>query len=105
MNLERSAPERVQDELSAIVAASGEAIIGKRLDGTITSWNPAAERIYGYAADVVVGRSVELLEPEERRGEIRGFLERLRRGERSADVETLRVRKDGARIPVRLTLS
>src|SRR5581483_8538920 len=105
MNLERSAPERVQDELSAIVAASGDAIIGKRLDGTITIWNPAAERIYGYAADEVVGRSVELLEPEERRGEIRGFLERLRRGERIADVETLRVRKDGARIPVRLTLS
>ena len=87
-------------EIAAIVESSNDAIIGKRLDGTITSWNPAAERMYGYGAAEMIGSSIELL----RAGgagaeEIMGFLERLGAGERITPVETTRVAgKDGFRI-------
>ena len=83
---------------AALVEDSLDAIIGTRLDGTITSWNPAAERLYGYPAHGVVGRSIELLEPGERQGEIKRLHARLGRGEPVADFETVRARKDGSRV-------
>jgi PAS domain S-box-containing protein len=92
-------------ELETIVEAASEAIVGTRLDGTITSWNPAAARLFGYLADEAAGRSIELLEPEELVGESRGLLERLREGDGVSAVETVRRRKDGSRVDVVLTIS
>jgi PAS domain S-box-containing protein len=92
-------------ELAAIVESSADAIIGKSLDGTITSWNAAAERIYGYSASDAVGQSIEMLEPEGRHGEVRSILRRLEAGERIADFETIRACKDGSLVDVSLTIS
>jgi PAS domain S-box-containing protein len=104
-----SEPELHQEarrrELAAIVEWSNDAIIGKRLDGTITSWNPAAERMYGYSAAEAVGRSIAMLEPTDRRGEIRGLLERVRAGQQIEGYETVRLRKDGSPVDVLLTIS
>jgi PAS domain S-box-containing protein len=106
----RSAGERpVTDEagarLFAIVASSTEAIIGTTLDGTITHWNPAAERVYGYRADEAIGHSVVMLAPPELVNDAVGLLERVRRGERVEAYETTRVTKDGCRIDVSLGIS
>ncbi|WP_167399865.1 bifunctional diguanylate cyclase/phosphodiesterase [Massilia violaceinigra] len=91
--------------LADIVTSSDDAIIGKTLDGTIVSWNAGAERMYGYSADEVVGRSISILIPAELAEEIPAVLERLQRGERVEHLETVRVRKDGGRINVSLTTS
>lgn len=91
--------------LATIVESSDDVIIGKTLDGIITSWNPAAERIYGYTAQEVIGQPVALLAPPDQAGEIAGILERLKRGERIEHYETVRRRKDGTQIDVSLTIS
>jgi len=91
--------------LAAIVESSNDAIISKSLDGTITSWNAAAEQMFGYRADETVGRSVALIIPPEHRNEEAGILARLARGERIEHFETVRMRKDGSRIDVSLTIS
>ena len=82
-----------------------DAILSKKLDGTITSWNAAAERMYGYPAAEVIGRSIEMLVPADRREELRGMDERLARGERVPPLETVRLTRDGRRIDVALTMS
>lgn len=81
-----------------------DAVIGKTLDGTITSWNRAAEKLYGYSADDVVGRSVRMIFPQEKAAELLGILEKLKRGERIERYETVRVRKDGSRAHVVLCI-
>jgi PAS domain S-box-containing protein len=91
--------------LAAIVASSNDAIIGETLDGNITSWNKSAERIYGYPAADVLGRSVRMLVPRERAEEVAEILERIKRGEMIEHFETLRVRKDGRQIQVSLVVS
>jgi two-component system cell cycle sensor histidine kinase/response regulator CckA len=91
--------------LAAIVESSSDAIIGKTPDGTIVSWNPAAERIYGYSSDEAIGRPVAMLVPEDRQEELEEILERLRAGERVESFETTRVAKDGRVIDVSLTIS
>jgi PAS domain S-box-containing protein len=91
--------------LASIVESSNEAIISKTLDGIITSWNPAAERMYGYPAAEIVGRHVSMLIPADRAGELLDVLPRLARGEGVEPYETERVRKDGVVIPVALTIS
>jgi PAS domain S-box-containing protein len=90
---------------AAIVASSSDAIIGKTLDGVVTSWNPAAERIFGYAADEIVGQSIYKLIPEELHAAEREVLDRLRRGETVAVSEAERIRKDGRRIWISLSVS
>jgi PAS domain S-box-containing protein len=90
---------------AAIVASSADAIIGRRLDGTITSWNAGAERMYGYTAAEAIGSTLPGLVPPERSGELPGLVERLRRGERVEPYEAQRVRKDGTRIEVSVSLS
>ena len=90
---------------AALVASSRDAIIGKTLDGTITSWNPAAEQIFGYSAAEMVGQSVFRLVPEELHASERDLLERLSRGEAVAIAEVERVRKDGQRVWVSLSVS
>ena len=91
--------------LAAIVDSSFDAIVSKTLDGQITSWNGAAERIYGYSAAETIGRSIEIIVPEDRRDELRSIHERLRRGERVPLFETVRLTRDGRRIGVQLTMS
>jgi PAS domain S-box-containing protein len=91
--------------LAAIVESSDDAIIGKTLDGIITSWNSGAQRIFGYAADEVIGKPVTILIPEELWHEETEILKRLRRGERVDHYETTRLRKDGSSIIVSLTIS
>lgn len=95
----------IESRFEALVRSSHDAIIDKTLDGTILSWNPAAERLYGYAAEEAMGSNIRMLEPEERRGEIDGFLASVARGERVERVETRHRRKDGQLIDVELTIS
>lgn len=91
--------------LAAIVASSNDAIIGKTLGGIITSWNAGATRIFGYTAEEMIGRSVTTLIPPERPDEEPAIIERLKRGEVVDHYETVRVRKDGTRIDISLTIS
>jgi len=91
--------------LASIVDSSDDAIIGKTLDGVITTWNSSAERIYGYRAEEIIGRSVSLLMPPDLPNEMDEILDRIRVGERVDHYETTRRRKDGATIVVSLTVS
>jgi PAS domain S-box-containing protein len=91
--------------LAAIVNSSDDAIVGKTPDGTITSWNPSAARIYGYPAAEIIGQPMEILCPPDRVGEIREILETISRGERVVHFETERRRKDGTSFPASVTVS
>lgn len=91
--------------LAAIVSGSDDAILSKTLDGVVTSWNPAAERMFGYRASEVIGHSVTMLFPPERATEELDILARISRGEHIAPFETVRVRKDGVPLPVSVTIS
>lgn len=91
--------------LAAIVESSDDAIIGKTLDGLITSWNPAAERLYGYAAREAIGRSIDLIVPPEHADELSSILARLRHGQRIEHYETLRRRKDGTDLTVSVSIA
>jgi two-component system, cell cycle sensor histidine kinase and response regulator CckA len=101
----RRLSEGTATRLAAIVASSNDAIVGKTLDGIVTSWNAAAERIFGYSEREMVGQSIFKLIPEELHDAERDLLERLRRGERVDFADTVRVRKDGTRIDIALTVS
>jgi PAS domain S-box-containing protein len=91
--------------LASIVESSDDAIIGKNIDGIITSWNNGAERLFGYTADEVVDKPATILFPPDRHDEERTILERIMRGERIDHYETVRRRKDGSSIDVSLTIS
>jgi PAS domain S-box-containing protein len=95
----------VAHRLAAIVDSSDDAIIGKDLNSIITSWNKGAERIFGYSADEMIGRSVMRLIPPDLQWQEEDILARLRRGERYEHFETIRVAKDGHQIHVSLTIS
>jgi PAS domain S-box-containing protein len=97
--------EMAQIELSAIVTSSDDAIFSVTLDGMILTWNPAAERIFGYAEQEIHGKSFPLLIAADRRDEIQGSLNQIRRGERVDRFETIGLCKDGSTQPasVRLT--
>src|SRR5690349_7426695 len=91
--------------LAAIVDSSNDAIIGKDLRGIVTAWNRAAEGMFGYSAEEMIGRPVTVLIPADRLEEETSILERVRRGERVEHVETVRRRRDGSEIAVSLTIS
>lgn len=100
--------KRVEEELGiyeAIIASSDDAIISKTLEGIITSWNQAAERLFGYSAQEAVGQPIMLIIPPELYHEEDGILCNLRQGRRIEHFETTRVRKDGTRIAVSLSIS
>src|SRR6266568_5831977 len=101
----RLSAEDVVYQLAAIVKSSDDAIISKSLDGIILSWNRAAEEIYGYAAEEAIGQPVSMLVPAEHSDELPEITDRIVRGERVAHFETVRIRKDGKRIHVSLTVS
>ncbi len=92
-------------QLAAIVESSNDAIIGKTLDGIITSWNSGAEKIYGYSAQEAIGSPISVLAPPELPDDESQFLERIKRGDRVDRYETVRLRKDGEQINVSLTIS
>jgi two-component system cell cycle sensor histidine kinase/response regulator CckA len=91
--------------LASIVVCSDDAIVGKTLEGIITSWNAGAERMYGYPAKEAIGKSVSMLAPIDRPDEIPEILERLKRGEIVDHFETLRVRKNGEVFATEITVS
>src|SRR2546423_12474491 len=91
--------------LAAIVESSDDAIIGKTLDGVIRSWNAGATRVFGYVASEIVGRSVLTLIPPDLRHEEPEIVARLMRGERIDHYETTRLRKDGSRVEISLSVS
>jgi PAS domain S-box-containing protein len=91
--------------LAALVESSDDAIYGKTLEGTILSWNPGAERMYGYSAGEAVGRPVSILVPPNCPDEVPQILEKVGRGERVDHYETVRVKKNGEHIDVSLTVS
>jgi PAS domain S-box-containing protein len=97
--------ERELLHLAAIVESSDDAIIGKNLEGNITSWNKGAERLYGYRAAEVIGSPISILSPPERPDEVPLIMEKLRRGERVDHFQTERIAKDGRRFPISLTIS
>jgi diguanylate cyclase (GGDEF)-like protein/PAS domain S-box-containing protein len=96
---------RQADRMSAVIEFSGEAIISIAPDGIITSWNPAAEKLYGYTRQDIVGRSISLITPEGLADEVVAIQAKLRAGQPVENLETLRVRKDGTVITVSLTIS
>ncbi|HVF24252.1 MAG TPA: PAS domain S-box protein [Anaerolineales bacterium] len=90
---------------ASIVGSASDAIIGKTTDGTIISWNPGAESLYGYKAEEVIGKSITIISPPERLNEFSGIFEKIKRGERIKHFETVRLTKDGQRKNVSLTVS
>ncbi|HLC40249.1 MAG TPA: PAS domain S-box protein, partial [Methylomirabilota bacterium] len=101
-NLRRA--EEVQAELAAIVESSDDAIVSTELDGTIVSWNRGAERMYGYSVAEMIGRNISVLTPAERADEIQRNIGKLKTGARIDHFETVRVRKDGQRVDISITI-
>jgi two-component system CheB/CheR fusion protein len=97
--------EVATQRLAAIVASSQDAIISKTLNGIVTSWNEAAERLFGYTPDEIIGRSILTLIPADRQDEEVEIVSRIRRGERVEHYETVRQRKDGSLFDISLTVS
>jgi PAS domain S-box-containing protein len=102
---ERKRAEGERSQIAAIVESSDDAILGKTLEGIITSWNRAAERLYGYSAEEAVGQSVTMLVPPDRPEEVPEILRKVRQGERVERLETVRVTKGGEQLDVSLTVS
>jgi PAS domain S-box-containing protein len=102
---ERKEREQAASRLAAIVESSSDAIVGETLDGTVVYWNPAAERLFGYSAEEIEGRSIEFLAPPDRPQEISRTIASIRRGEHVESYETQRRRKDGSLVDVFATAS
>jgi PAS domain S-box-containing protein len=97
--------EETRAHLAAVVESSDDAIIGKTLDGAIESWNPAAERLYGFTAEEAIGKNISLLVPPDHADELPNLLNRIRRGEHVDPFHTQRIRKDGQRVQVSISIS
>jgi len=102
---EQRKAERSARFLASIVESSDDAIIGKDVNGIITSWNRGAARIFGYSAAEAVGRPIAMLAPSDRADEMPAILDRIKRGERVEHFETVRCAKDGRPVPISLTVS
>lgn len=97
--------ERFRQHLAEVVRGTQDAVLSKDLDGMVTTWNPAAARLYGYTAEDAIGRHVSFIVPPDHKDEELVILDRVKRGERLDTYETERLRSDGARISVSLTVS
>ena len=102
---ERKRDEAALAHMASIVQFSDDAIVSKTLDGVVTSWNAGAERLYGYTAAEAVGRSISMVIPPDHPNELLRILARLKRGEHIQPYETGRIRKDGTRVQVSMTVS
>jgi PAS domain S-box-containing protein len=101
---QRQALEAAQ-RMASIINYSGDAIIGSTLEGIITSWNPAGERLFGYSSEQIIGTSVAVTSPKDRSEELNGILSRVRAGEHIHHLETNLARRNGKVFPVSLTVS
>lgn len=101
----RESAERARAHLAAVVESADDAIISKTLDGIVRSWNPGAERLFGYRAEEMIAEPVTRIIPQENIREEADILARLKRGERIDHYEAVRRRKDSTLIPVSLTIS
>ena len=102
---DRRQAEAISAYLASIVQSCDDAIIGKTLDGTVVSWNAGAERLYGYSAEEVIGRSISMLIPSFRPEELSEVFKTIKRGESVDGLETVRLRKGGKPVEVSLTIS
>jgi diguanylate cyclase (GGDEF)-like protein/PAS domain S-box-containing protein len=102
---ERRRGQEALRRLAAMVATSSDAIIAVDLNGSIMNWNAGAERMYGYTAAEIIGRDIRTMVPEARADEVAGILDRARRGESNAQIETIRRRKDGTLVEVSISYS
>jgi len=102
---ERKRDEAALAHLASIVEFSDDAIVGKTLEGVVTSWNAGAERLFGYSAAEAVGRPISIIIPPDHPNELLRILARLKRGEHIQPYETTRIRKDGTRVQVSVTVS
>ena len=102
---ERKRGEEAALRLAAIIESSDDAIVGKNLDGIITSWNAGAERIFGYLAEEIIGKPIMLLIPPDHRKAEEAIMARIRRGQRVEHYQTVRQRKHGSLIDISLTVS
>jgi len=102
---DRRRADAVARKFSAILDSTSEAVLSKTRSGTIATWNRAAERLYGYGADEVIGRHVSMLVPDERRTELQEILDRVDAGATTERLETVRRRKDGSEARVLLSVS
>ncbi len=101
----RTRAETTSQSFAEIVEASDDAIYSIKPDGTVASWNQAAERIYGFRAGEIIGRNVSILYPDEHTNELIETMERIRHGEHLGRFETVRVRKSGRQIPISVSIS
>jgi two-component system, OmpR family, sensor histidine kinase VicK len=101
----RKQMEATQEFLASVVESCDDAIVGTTIDGTVLSWNAGAERLYGYTGSEMIGRSVVVLIPSFRLGELREMAEKLSRGEPVRHFETVRIRKDGSAVEVSVSVS
>ncbi len=97
--------KEAQARLAAIVNSTDDAVISKTLDGTVTSWNASAERLYGYKAEEALGKSINIIIPPDHRGEMESILDTIRQGKQVDHLETERIRKNGARLQLEITVS
>jgi PAS domain S-box-containing protein len=104
-NLGPEALEQARVHLAAIIASSEDAIVSKTLEGIVTSWNAAAERLFGFTAEEMIGQPITRIIPQELHYEETEILTKLRRGERIERYETTRVHKEGTRLQISLTIS
>src|ERR1019366_1850296 len=102
---ERTKGDRELQRMAAIIEYSDDAIISKTVDGIITTWNPAAERMYGYSSEEIIGESIALIAPSDRSDEMTAIMARIKAGQTTENLETVRLRKDGTVFPVALTVS
>jgi PAS domain S-box-containing protein len=97
--------ERASAQLAAIVESSEDAVVSKTLEGIVQSWNSSAERMFGYTADEIIGRNITTIIPPELQDEERTIIDRVRSGERIEHFDTIRLARNGRRIPISLTVS
>jgi PAS domain S-box-containing protein len=102
---EQRSGEEARAQLAAIVECSEDAIVSRNLDGIVTTWNPGAERLYGYKADEMIGRSMSSLVPGDQAGELAEVMQKLRHGERIRPFKATRVRKDGVHVDVSISIA
>ena len=102
---ERKRAEEARSQLAAIVESSDAAIVGKTLEGVITSWNKGAERLYGFTSKEAIGQPISMVMPPERADEMKDFLRRVREERRVEHYETVRLKKDGTRVDISVTVS
>jgi PAS domain S-box-containing protein len=102
---ERRRIQAAAQHFIALVECSDDAIVSKDLDGVVLSWNPAAERLFGYTASEMIGRQIRIIIPAERQAEEDAVLSAVRRGDTVDHFETVRQRKDGSLVPISLTVS